>query len=96
MYFHQNTCLTACPDTYYEGTAICLLCSSLNINCVYCINSTTCEKCDLGYIFLTGSCLATVPPGYVNINGVAQPCMGDCATCAITQTNCTSCKTLNL
>lgn len=96
VYLFNSNCLQSCPDLYYENVATCALCSSLNINCDYCVNQTYCEKCNLGFVFFNGQCLANTPVGYVNISGFAQPCSGDCATCSTTQTNCTSCKTLNL
>lgn len=67
------------------------------MNCDFCIDSTTCSTtCNTGFVYLTGQCLGTVPSGYVNVSGIAMPCLGDCATCSATQTNCTSCKTNNL
>ncbi len=52
--------------------------------------------CDPGFVLLNSKCLSSVPDGYLNISGVAVPCEGDCATCSVTLTNCTSCRTLNL
>ncbi len=95
-YFFNRTCLQFCPDLYYETVSSCALCSSLNRNCDYCTNSSFCEKCNLGFVAFGGNCLATTPSGYVNISGTAEACQDDCATCEVTRTNCTSCKTLNL
>ena len=37
-----------------------------------------------------------MPNGYVNISGNAYLCTGDCNTCSVTVSNCTSCKTMSL
>jgi hypothetical protein len=42
------------------------------------------------------TCLNYTPIGYVNISGVAQPCIGDCLTCSIAVNNCTSCTNYSL
>lgn len=87
-----------CPLTYYNTSATgnCLLCSLLSLNCQNCYNATACINCNSGYIFFNNTCLLVAPPGYVNISGQALPCTGDCGTCQVLQSNCTSCKTLNL
>jgi proprotein convertase subtilisin/kexin type 5 len=95
----NNSCITSCPIKYYNtsNTSVCMSCADLNINCDLCINQTTCSSaCNTGYVYLNGTCLGVTPAGYVNISSIAQPCLGDCATCSINQTNCLSCKTLNL
>lgn len=94
----NNTCLVSCPTGYYNTSATgdCLLCSSLSLNCDICLNQTYCVTCNSGFVYLNGQCLTSAPPGYVNISGIAQPCTGDCATCSIVQSNCTSCKTMYL
>jgi proprotein convertase subtilisin/kexin type 5 len=94
----NNSCVASCPTGYYNesATAGCLLCSALTINCDLCLNKTYCITCNTGYIYYNGQCLTSAPAGYVNISGIAQPCTGDCATCFVIQSNCTSCKTLNL
>jgi proprotein convertase subtilisin/kexin type 5 len=73
-----------------------LACTALAINCDLCFNKSICIICNTGFVFFNVQCLSTIPPGYVNISGTAQPCTGDCATCSVIQSNCTSCKTMNL
>jgi hypothetical protein len=97
LYQPSSSCVTTCPQRYYNDSATgsCLLCSLLSLNCDICYNSTACVSCNTGYIFFSNTCLLTAPPGYVNISGQALPCTGDCGTCSVLQSNCTSCKTLN-
>lgn len=94
----NNTCVAACPSQYYNESLIgdCISCATAGINCAFCSSKTTCVTCDLGFVFLNSACLSTVPAGYVNISGYALPCTGDCGTCSVIQSNCTSCKTLFL
>lgn len=95
-YLLNNSCLSSCPLNYYNSSSsgACLLCSLLPLHCDNCINASACASCNTGYIYFNYTCLLTAPPGYVNISGQAVPCTGDCATCDILQSNCTSCKTL--
>ena len=98
-YLHNSLCLSTCPETYYEniGSGVCSLCSSLpNLHCENCSSESTCHSCDTGYVLLNASCVDTVPDGYVNISNVAEACTGDCATCSVSVSNCTSCATKNL
>ncbi len=99
-HYLNNTCWGACPSTYYNEstTGNCLLCSTQPINCKLCSSAITCIACDPTYMLfpVNSSCLNFVPAGYVNISGVAYSCDGECATCSIVTTNCTSCKTKNL
>lgn len=75
---------------------MCLECRELMINCDICLSASECSTvCNAGFVYFNKQCLGTVPQGYVNISGMAEPCLGDCATCSVTQTNCTSCRTLN-
>lgn len=68
----------------------------LNRGCKNCSSPTVCLSCDPGFVLLGYNCLSTVPDGYLNISGIAVPCDGECQTCSLTLTNCTSCRTLNL
>ena len=77
-------------------TGQCLPCANLGINCINCSSATTCLTCDNSFVFLNSQCLSVVPNGYVNISGTAYPCTGDCSTCSVTVSNCTSCKTMSL
>lgn len=90
-----NSCVVSCPTYYYNTSASgnCSSCAALNINCANCINATTCSmNCDSGYVYFNGNCISTVPPGYVNISGVALACTTGCLTCSVLQSNCTSCS----
>lgn len=96
-YYYENQCLDVCPNFYYTDTfKKCQSCAILGIGCKNCSSPTACLSCDPGLVLLTNNCLDYVPDGYLNISGVAVPCEGDCETCSVTLTNCTSCKTLNL
>lgn len=98
-FLFQTNCLSNCPDFYYNnaGSGICSLCSSVaNLHCQNCSTESTCLSCDSGFVLLNATCINSVPPGYVNISGVAHSCVGDCATCSIVTSNCTSCIANNL
>ena len=63
------------------------------MNCDLCVSQTVCSTtCNTGFVYLSGQCLNTVPSGYVNVSGIAMPCLGNCATCSVSQSNCTSCN----
>jgi proprotein convertase subtilisin/kexin type 5 len=98
-YLFNNRCQSTCPQFYYAnlGIGACSLCSSVTgLNCNNCASVSICISCNTGYVLLNQTCLNYVPNGYVNISGVAEPCTGDCSTCSITVTNCTSCINNNL
>ena len=98
-YLLNTLCLATCPTNYYEdlGNGICSLCSSVsNLHCTNCESISTCVSCNLGYVLHNQACLDNVPTGFVNISGVAVACTGDCATCSVSTSNCTSCSTNNL
>lgn len=96
-YYYGHMCLGACPDFYYSDSFfVCQSCDSLNMGCKNCSSPTACLSCDSGFVLLSLRCLNQTPAGYLNISGVAVACEGDCATCSLTLTNCTSCRTLNL
>jgi hypothetical protein len=97
-HYLNYACMTVCPSTFYNESATgdCLACGSLFINCQLCLNKSACISCDIGFVYLNFQCLSTTPPGYVNISGIAQKCTGDCGTCSVIQSNCTSCLTMNL
>ena len=97
LYFYSNMCLAVCPNFYYSDSFnVCNSCDLLNIGCKNCSSPTICASCDPGYTLLNFRCLNSTPDGYLNISGIAVPCEGDCATCSIILSNCTSCRTLNL
>lgn len=98
-YLLNNRCLSSCPTFYYKniGAGLCSLCSSVTgLNCKDCSSVSTCNVCDTGFVLYNSTCINYVPNGYVNISGVAVVCKGDCATCSVTDTNCTSCIANNL
>jgi hypothetical protein len=95
----NGRCLDVCPEGYYRniGVGACSVCSAVvGLNCNNCSSVSTCFTCNVGFVLFNSTCINYVPPGYVNISGVAQPCTGECSTCSITQSNCTSCLTTNL
>ena len=97
-FLHNNQCLVTCPEFYYSDSllGLCQPCSALNIGCNDCLTSSTCDNCDANFVFLSNQCHSTTPTGYVNISGIAHACTGDCLTCSVATSNCTSCTTLNL
>lgn len=94
----NGSCLTACPTYYYNesSTGTCYSCNSSNQNCVNCSSANTCLSCDTIYVLHNSKCINYVPVGFINSSGVAVACTGDCYTCSLTVSNCTSCKNLSL
>lgn len=94
----NSSCLTTCPPYFYNdsSTGSCYSCAASGQNCANCSSASVCLSCDTSYVLYNGKCLNYVPVGYVNISGVAVICAGDCATCSVTTTNCTSCRNLSL
>lgn len=93
-----NACVTSCEPLSFENATSnkCLSCASA-LNCKNCSSATTCYECDIFtvYVFfgLNSSCLEAVPPGYVNVSGVAVKCDPSCDECTLTPSTCSVCNT---
>ena len=71
--------MTTCPDYYYpDSFNECQPCDLLGRGCANCSSPSVCLSCDAGFVLLNDNCLDATPDGYLNISGVAQPCLDDC------------------
>ena len=99
LYSLDQSCLSQCPDGYYEDS-VDHTCKQCDSKCAQCeINATYCQSCTLTApfeAFLLGtdsSCLTTCPEGYFKnfSNHHCEACHEKCATCTANATFCQSC-----
>lgn len=98
-YLLVNSCLSACPSTYFSTTTsgmnICVPCNTACLSCTGATN-TTCQTCNSTYSLSGAICDLTCVSGYgiSSTAGICLLCTSPCAECYFSDTNCTKCVAL--
>ncbi len=89
---HFQNCVTACPQSFYESSTLCILCLT---ECIVCSSSTSCSICATSYKLHNSRCISMCPLFYfgkiilndqnllVNGTEICAPCTNDnrCIRC---------------
>lgn len=90
----QTSCLTTCPEGYYNRSGQCIVCQS---PCMSCFNQTACKSCQPSLYMYGITCNMVCPNGsYASTtnNYVCLSCPANCSLCSAISgtlicTNCT-------
>ena len=94
-YFSGTSCLSACPEGFYNDNLVCKACPA---ECKTCSDAKTCTSCKTDatsqFKFLNGTwCFSQCPDTfYGDSSFMCQKCSSNCQTCTNTATNCSSCS----
>ena len=88
LYTINSSCLTTCPNGYYNSTFLCVICSA---PCLDCLDSTNCTKCTATTYLYGTACLTVCPPTFFgNSSNICESCVSPCGNCS-SSTACLSC-----